>query len=194
MNKYDEIKKIIEEAEDGVDFADFGNGVSEEWISKAEDRSVYLGMNAGGELKKMGRALGKAKDTLKEDSKVTEGVSNLKYRVRYDKYLIEVEDIVWKKGKGIVGGHNFESVFKSNDWSLNEYIISKKTHLTIDGIYEIEYRLPAKDAAQNYVKWQYKKVATPKTVYDPSKISNSKIIAWGKEAMKNGTTNFYPSL
>ena len=38
MNKYDEIKKIIEEAEDGVDFADFGNGVSEEWISKAEER------------------------------------------------------------------------------------------------------------------------------------------------------------
>lgn len=29
----------------------------------------------------------------------------------------------------------------------------------------------------------------PKTVYDPSKISNSEIIAWGKEAMKNGTTN-----
>ena len=38
MNKYDEIKKIIEEAEYGVDFADFGNGVSEEWISKAEER------------------------------------------------------------------------------------------------------------------------------------------------------------
>lgn len=38
MNKYDEIKKIIEEAEDGVDFADFGNGVSEEWINKAEER------------------------------------------------------------------------------------------------------------------------------------------------------------
>ena len=39
---------------------------------------VYLGMNAGGELKKMGKALGKAKDTLKEASKVTEGVGNPK--------------------------------------------------------------------------------------------------------------------
>ncbi|WP_308462474.1 CdiA family toxin C-terminal domain-containing protein [Clostridium weizhouense] len=100
--------------------------------------------------------------------------------------------MVWKKGKGIVGGHNldhFENAFKSNGWDLNEYIISKQPHPTVDGIYQIEYKLPAKDAAQNYVEGQYKKVATPKTVYDPSKISDSQIIEWGKEAMENGVTN-----
>ena len=128
----------------------------------------------------------------KIESEAPEGGSNLKYRVGYDKHLIEVEYIVWKKGKGIVGGHNldnFENAFKRNGWDLNEYIISKQPHPTVDGIYQIEYKLPAKDAAQNYVQGQYKKVATPKTVYDPSKISDNQIIQWGKEAMGNGVTN-----
>jgi hypothetical protein len=37
MNKYDEIKTLIEESTN-VEFADFGDGVSEEWIKKAENR------------------------------------------------------------------------------------------------------------------------------------------------------------
>lgn len=42
MNKYEEIKKIIAEAENSVDFSDYGEGISEEWILKAEER---LGFN-----------------------------------------------------------------------------------------------------------------------------------------------------
>ena len=38
MHKYDKIKQIIEEAEDDVDFAEFGEGISDEWIDKAEKR------------------------------------------------------------------------------------------------------------------------------------------------------------
>ena len=38
MSKYDEIKEIIENAGDAVDFAEFGDGVSEEWIERAEKR------------------------------------------------------------------------------------------------------------------------------------------------------------
>lgn len=38
MNKYDEIQKLIAEAGNSVDFADYGNGASEEWIMKAEER------------------------------------------------------------------------------------------------------------------------------------------------------------
>ena len=38
MNKYDEIRKIIAESENFVDFANFGDGVSEKWIKKAETR------------------------------------------------------------------------------------------------------------------------------------------------------------
>ena len=42
MDKYSEIKKIIEEAGDIVEFAEYGNGISDEWIMKAE---VRLGFN-----------------------------------------------------------------------------------------------------------------------------------------------------
>jgi antitoxin YobK len=38
MNKYDEIQKLIAEAGDSVEFADYGDGISEEWIIKAENR------------------------------------------------------------------------------------------------------------------------------------------------------------
>ena len=38
MDKYDEIRKIIINAGNAVEFADFGDGISEEWIQKAEDR------------------------------------------------------------------------------------------------------------------------------------------------------------
>lgn len=38
MNKYDEIKKIIAESESYVEFADFGDGISKEWINRAEER------------------------------------------------------------------------------------------------------------------------------------------------------------
>lgn len=37
MNKYDEIKRIIAESENCVEFADFGDGISENWIKKAEE-------------------------------------------------------------------------------------------------------------------------------------------------------------
>ena len=45
MDKYSEIKKIIEEAGDNVEFAEYGNGISDEWIKKAE---VRLGFNISG--------------------------------------------------------------------------------------------------------------------------------------------------
>lgn len=42
MSKYDEIQKIISESESFVEFADFGDGVSEEWIKKAEERLGFV--------------------------------------------------------------------------------------------------------------------------------------------------------
>ena len=38
MSKFNDIQNIIAEASDYVDFADFGDGVSDEWIMKAESR------------------------------------------------------------------------------------------------------------------------------------------------------------
>ncbi|WP_423800806.1 SMI1/KNR4 family protein [Neobacillus sp. SAB-20_R2A] len=37
-NKYVEIQKLIAEAGSAVDFADYGDGISEQWIMKAEER------------------------------------------------------------------------------------------------------------------------------------------------------------
>lgn len=159
-------------------------------VIEKKSATFFDGLNLNNGTKVAGQA--QNANRLSGEKLPAEGVSNLKYREGHDKHLIEVEDIVWKKGKGIVGGHNldhFENAFKSNVWDLNEYIISKQPHPTVDGIYQIEYKLPAKDAAQNYVEGHYKKVGTPKTVYDPSKISDSQIIEWGKEAMENGVTN-----
>ncbi|WP_179863232.1 CdiA family toxin C-terminal domain-containing protein [Bacillus pseudomycoides] len=200
--------KGVEAAEDGTLIGkQAGPGKVTEWVNTrhAESSKFMDGKIQGVEAslaERVGNVGGLGKEAsvtqaqnanrLSGEKLPAEGVSNLKYREGHDKHLIEVEDIVWKKGKGIVGGHNldhFENAFKSNGWDLNEYIISKQPHPTVDGIYQIEYKLPAKDAAQNYVEGQYKKVGTPKTVYDPSKISDSQIIEWGKEAMENGVTN-----
>lgn len=38
MSKYDEIKTLVAESKNFVDFADYGDGISEEWIQKAEER------------------------------------------------------------------------------------------------------------------------------------------------------------
>jgi len=38
MNKFDDIQKLISESESFVEFADFGDGISDEWIEKAESR------------------------------------------------------------------------------------------------------------------------------------------------------------
>ncbi|MCK8098930.1 T7SS effector LXG polymorphic toxin [Bacillus sp. 2CMS4F] len=114
---------------------------------------------------------------------------NVTFRQGYDTHLVKVEDIVRKKNKGIVGGHNlhnFEKAFIDKGWDLESCIISKREHPTIDGIYEIEYGLPALDREGNIKPGELKKVRTPKTVYDPEKISNEQMLQWGEEAMKNG--------
>lgn len=107
----------------------------------------------------------------------------------YDKHLMEVQDIVRKKGRGVVGGHNlnnFENAFKERGWDLDECIISKRKHPSIEGVYEIEYRLPKQDMAGNIIPGEFKKVTHPKTVYDPNIISDNQILKWGEEAMKKG--------
>lgn len=117
---------------------------------------------------------------------------NLEFKEGFDNHLINVEGIVRKKNKGIVGGHNFDNfkkAFTENGWNLDDYTISKKPHPNIDGIYEIKYGLPAFDREGNIIAGQLKNVRTPKTVYDPKIISNEQMINWGKEAMANGTIN-----
>jgi hypothetical protein len=38
MSKYDDIQRIIAQSESFVEFADFGDGITEDWIKRAEER------------------------------------------------------------------------------------------------------------------------------------------------------------
>ena len=126
------------------------------------------------------------------------GVVNPEFLEGYDKHLIEVqtkiisgkiETVIRKGNKGIVGGHNFddfEQALKDKLWNIDDCIISKKPHPTIDGIYEVEYRIPALNNKGEIIPGEFKYIPNPKTIYDPNIISNEEILEWGKEAMKDG--------
>lgn len=76
----------------------------------------------------------------------------------------------------------FRNVEKLDDVDL----IHKVTkHPTIDGIIQIEYKIPKLDNKGN-LTGEYKYFKNPKTVYDPLKISDETIIEWGKAAMQQG--------
>ncbi|WP_269083003.1 PrsW family glutamic-type intramembrane protease [Sporosarcina globispora] len=133
-------------------------------------------------------------DKSEDDSKETKEANNnnITFKPGYEKHLVEVIDVVRKKGKGIVGGHNlknFEKAFKDQGWDIDECIISKRKHPSIEGVYEIEYGFPKKDMEGKIIPGELKKVSHPKTVYDPNIISDKLMVKWGEEAMKNGTVD-----
>ncbi|QDD84289.1 Lmo0066 like ADP-ribosylating toxin [Bacillus cereus] len=84
----------------------------------------------------------------------------------------------------------FYNPLKNQGVDVEELIISKKSHSSIEGIYEIEYKIPRKDMAGNIAEpVSYKNIKEPKTIYDPAMISDDKIYQWGKEAMQKGIIN-----
>ncbi|MDT1945920.1 hypothetical protein CKN99_04025 [Carnobacterium maltaromaticum] len=115
-------------------------------------------------------------------------MNNFKFSANAQNHLKDVEIVSTKKG--VVGGHNmteFNNALKNQGVDVNDLIISKKQHPTIDGIYEVEYRIPRKDIAGNIAEpVSYKNIKQPKTIYDSSIISDEKMYLWGQEAMKNG--------
>ncbi|MER0466558.1 T7SS effector LXG polymorphic toxin [Bacillus cabrialesii subsp. cabrialesii] len=131
------------------------------------------------------------KVTSKDTGKNVGGVNKFNYAGNAKNHLINVENVNTKKG--IVGGHNmdeFNKALKSQGFNPDDLIVSKKQHQSIEGIYEVEYKIPRKDMAGNIAEpVSYKNIKQPKTVYDPSKISNDKIYQWGQEAMENGKVN-----
>jgi hypothetical protein len=115
--------------------------------------------------------------------------NNFEYVDGFDDHLINAQSIVRKGNKGVVGGHNlasFEKILTDQGWNVDDLIVSKTPHPTIPEVYQIQYRLPALDRELKVIPDQYKNISHPKTVYDPSVISNDQIIQWGKEAMANG--------
>ncbi|WP_144508947.1 WXG100 family type VII secretion target [Bacillus mycoides] len=147
----------------------------------------------------VGRVSGGGQYSLKEayqymESKVvkgTVGANNFKFGDNAKNHLKNVENISTKKG--VSGGHNmdeFYNALKNQGVDVEDLIISKKSHSSIEGIYEIEYKIPRKDMAGNIAEpVSYKNIKEPKTIYDPAMISDDKIYQWGKEAMQKGTIN-----
>ncbi|MDM5154709.1 CdiA family toxin C-terminal domain-containing protein [Bacillus sp. DX1.1] len=83
---------------------------------------------------------------------------------------------------------NFIKLCQGN--SIDDLIVSKRPHPTIEGVYEVNYQIPRKDMAGNIAEpVTCKIIKEPKTVYDPSVISDDVIYQWGTEAMKKGTIN-----
>ncbi|MGG1619696.1 CdiA family toxin C-terminal domain-containing protein, partial [Paenibacillus sp. NRS-1781] len=117
------------------------------------------------------------------------GKNVFSYTADFEDHIINVQGIVRKKNKGVVGGHNrenFEKAFTDEGWNLEDCIIYERKHPYIDGITETKYGIPALDREGNIIVGELKSIPKPKTVYDPQKISDADIIKWGKEAMENG--------
>ncbi|WP_245833064.1 CdiA family toxin C-terminal domain-containing protein [Oceanobacillus timonensis] len=125
-------------------------------------------------------------------SNTTAELNNFKINDNAKNHLVNSEGFVRKGGKGVVGGHNIDSFYgelRKQGFNVEDCIINKKSHPSIKGVYEIEYRVPALDRAGKVIPNQYKEVRTPKTVYDPKYISNDDIYKWGIEALENGTVS-----
>ena len=136
-----------------------------------------------------GKAIGEGKN-LSENANI--GATNkFNFVDNAKNHLKNVENVNTKKG--IVGGHNmdeFNKALKNQGFKSDDLIVSKKAHPSIEGIFEVEYKIPRKDISGNIAEpVSYKNIKEPKTVYDPSKISDEKIYQWGQEAMQNGKVN-----
>ena len=103
---------------------------------------------------------------------------------------------------GVSGAHNksyfqktitdkYEPIFKKEGlkFNINDCIESTRAHPSITGVEEVKYKLPAMNQNNTVNQGVYKKIKAPKTVYDPSIISDNQMLQWGKEAMQNGIDN-----
>ena len=99
---------------------------------------------------------------------------------------------------GVSGAHNknnfyktlndkFEPIFRKEglEFSASDCIEGSIVHPKIPGVEQIRYKLPAMNQNNTVNQGVYKKLKAPKTVYDPSVISDEQMLQWGKEAMKN---------
>ncbi len=133
----------------------------------------------------------KISDVLRRTSGETIGGSGgpgnaVKLGSNFESHLTTVEGFTQKNG--ISGGHNetaFSNYFKESNIPIN--IVSKTQNPAIEGIYNIEYQVGALDyTGKKYVEGAFKNDILKKTVYDSSKISDSQITNWAKEAMNEG--------
>ena len=156
-----DVGKTIDNITDTVDDAkDFG---------KAVDTTTDAG-KAADNVNDASKDLGKVADVAEEASDYSKNIS---FNDTCFDHVVKGNGI---KSKNISGAHNleaFEKTITDAGGNLDECIISKVKHPTIDGINEITYKVPGSD------------VLKTKTVYDPSVISDQQILKWGEEAFNS---------
>ena len=111
-----------------------------------------------------------AREQLLENLKGLSVNNNLKY------HLANADGFT--RAKGISGGHNrtnFEAELKKQGGR-----VASETPTGVDGIVTVKYKIPKFDRAGNRDGW--KSIKDPKTIYDPTKFSDSKMLDMGIEA------------
>ncbi|WP_443747386.1 EndoU domain-containing protein [Asticcacaulis solisilvae] len=87
-------------------------------------------------------------------------------------------DVAVPRRNGIGGAHNFQEFMRH----AKEFeVVSSMPHADMPGVSKIEYQLYAKDAAGNQTGTLQQRRHV-KTVYDPSLVSDTDILAWGRQA------------
>ena len=81
---------------------------------------------------------------------------------------------------GIGGAHNAEA-FEQALRDTGAMVVSRIPDPNVPGVTHIEYRIPALDRI-GQPTGEFRRQAIPKTVYDPTVISDEEMMRWGREA------------
>ncbi|WP_366248127.1 T7SS effector LXG polymorphic toxin [Terribacillus aidingensis] len=174
----------------GKDVYEFGATSWKSWIDDLSDSTAAA---KGLPDAKAGKV-----DEVKDATKGTANL-NLKYKEGY--YVEHTTGPVKKftERNGVSGGHNyneFKSYFESNSNKYELDTVVKKEHPSIDGIFDIEYKVKyekmdytGKNGTGEYKVIPNKDKMYKKTVYDTKIISDDEMINLSKKAMAEGLSN-----
>lgn len=170
-----DIGKVMEAASDAGKYTDQAVDASKasKDIGKVVDAAADAGKTSDTvvDVSDASKDLGKAAEVAEEATNYNKAIS---FKDTCAEHVIKGNGI---KGNNIRGAHNlssFEKTITDAGGTLEDCIVSKVKHPTIEGIYEITYQVPGSNRVSKTVK--------VKTVYDPSIISYNQLLKWAEEA------------
>ncbi|MEJ7617067.1 MAG: CdiA family toxin C-terminal domain-containing protein [Pyrinomonadaceae bacterium] len=117
--------------------------------------------------------------TQQEMTSVDSGgqASGLRFRIVFQKHVVE-RDLSVPRKNGIGGAHSLQEFNKC----LHEIkVVSRRPHLTVNGVENIKYKIPTLDkTGRPDGGWSAR--TYEKTVYDSKVISDDRMMAWGRQA------------
>ncbi|CAK6490115.1 tRNA nuclease CdiA [Pantoea sp. Nvir] len=112
-------------------------------------------------------------------NKANQYPSGINFKINQPEHLAQLDGCSQKKG--ITGAHNADAFNKAVADNGVKIISQEKGQ---NGITHVKYQIPAKDRAGNIVG--YKNDVLEKTIYDPKKITDEKILQLGQQAAASG--------